>query len=122
MRRIHPALAKLRKIVAAWPETNERLSHGAPTFWGGKKTFANFHVDHHGDGRVAIWCKASFEQQARGEPLVAADTASARPGDRVFFVRSREAAKAFPGKFAPVDAAILGIVDGVELDSPEDPE
>jgi len=60
--------------------------------------------------------------EARGEPLVAADTASARPGDRVFFVRSREAAKAFPGKFAPVDAAILGIVDGVELDSPEDPE
>jgi len=60
----HPALAKLRKIVAAWPETDERLSHGAPTFWGGKKTFANVHVDHHGDGRVAIWCKASFEQQA----------------------------------------------------------
>jgi len=49
-----------------------------------------------------------------GEPLVAADRVSSREGDRVFFVRSREAAKAFPGKFAPLDAAILGIVDGAD--------
>lgn len=51
------ALARLRKLVARFPETTERLSHGAPTFWGGKKTFAMFLDDHHGDGRVAIWCK-----------------------------------------------------------------
>lgn len=63
-------LARLRKIISAWPETAERLSHGAPTWWGGKKTFATFHIDHHGDGRVALWCKASFEQQAE---LVEAD-------------------------------------------------
>ena len=50
-----------------------------------------------------------------GEPLVAADKISTRHGDRVFFVRSREAAKAFPGKFAPLDAAILGIVDGTDI-------
>lgn len=54
--------------------------------------------------------------ESRGEPLVAADCVSARAGDRVFFVRSREAAKALPGKFAPLDAAILGIVDGTEID------
>jgi len=53
---------------------------------------------------------------ASGAALVAADTVSARPGDRVFFVRAREAAKALPGKFAPVDAAILGIVDGSEVE------
>jgi hypothetical protein len=51
-------LERLRRIVFAFPETSERLSHGAPTFWGGKKTFASFHVNHHGDGRVAVWCKA----------------------------------------------------------------
>lgn len=51
-----------------------------------------------------------------GAPLVAADTVSSRTGDRVFFVRSREAAKAFPGKFTPVDAAILGLVDGVHVE------
>jgi hypothetical protein len=57
-------LEKLRKIIAAWPETDERISHGAPTFWGGKKTFASFHDNHHGDGRCAIWCKATFDTQA----------------------------------------------------------
>ena len=51
-----------------------------------------------------------------GEPLVAADRVSARAGDRVFFVRAREAAKAFPGQTAPLDAAILGIVDGAQVD------
>jgi hypothetical protein len=57
-------LEKLRKIIAAWPETDERISHGAPTFWGGKKTFATFHDSHHGDGRRAIWAKATFDSQA----------------------------------------------------------
>lgn len=51
-----------------------------------------------------------------GAPLVAAAKVSVRDGDRVFFVRSREAAKAFPGKFAPLDAAILGIVDDLQVD------
>ncbi len=55
------ALAKVRKIIGIWPETEERISHGSPTFWGGKKTFASFHDNHHGDGRVAVWCKSSFE-------------------------------------------------------------
>jgi ethanolamine utilization protein EutN len=60
-----------------------------------------------------------------GEPIVAADAVSSRPGDRIFFVRAREAAKAFPGKFAPLDATILGIVDDVTVDgeaSPPPPE
>ena len=57
-------LVRVRKIIGAWPETDERLSHGSPTFWGGKKTFASFHDNHHGDGRVALWCKATFESQA----------------------------------------------------------
>ncbi len=56
-----------------------------------------------------------------GEPFIAADTVSCREGDRVFFVRSREAAKAFPGKFLPLDAAILGIVDGTDVDSAAEP-
>lgn len=76
MARVRDPLAKLRKIVNRWPEVSERLSHGAPTFWGGKKTFCNFHVDHHGDERVAIWCKADLPTQ---EGLVEAE-----PG--IFFV------------------------------------
>ena len=56
-------LLKLREIISAWPETDERISHGAPTWWGGKKTFATFHVNHHGDDRVAVWVKFTKEDQ-----------------------------------------------------------
>ena len=59
----HDPLARLRTLIARWPETEERISHGSPTFWGGKKTFASFHDNHHGDGRLAVWCKASFDVQ-----------------------------------------------------------
>jgi hypothetical protein len=69
-------LDKLRKTIAAWPEIDERLSHGHPTFWGGKKTFARFLDNHHGDGRVAVWIKSDFETQA---DLVESD-------DDLFFV------------------------------------
>ena len=57
------SLTKLRKIIAQWPETDERLSHGNPTFWGGKKTFANFTDNHHGDDRVAVWIKSDADTQ-----------------------------------------------------------
>lgn len=60
-RKAKSALTRMRKIIAKWPETEERLSHGSPTFWGGKKTFCSIADDHHGDGRVAIWCKSTFE-------------------------------------------------------------
>jgi hypothetical protein len=63
-------LKKLRALIAELPETSERLSHGAPTFWGGKKTFASFHANHHGDGRIALWCKQPDGVQ---ETLVEAD-------------------------------------------------
>jgi hypothetical protein len=58
-------LARVRAVCMAFPETIERLSHGAPTFFaGGKKTFVMFLDDHHGDGRLAIWCAAPPGVQA----------------------------------------------------------
>lgn len=57
-------LEKLREIIFAWPETSEKISHGSPTFWGGKKTFASFHTNHHRDGRIAAWIKAAPGAQA----------------------------------------------------------
>lgn len=63
-------LDRLREIILAWPETDERISHGSPTFWGGKKTFASFHLDHHGDGRIAVWLKLPSGAQ---EALVESD-------------------------------------------------
>lgn len=52
-------LARVREIALALPETNERLSHGAPTFFiRNKTTFVMYLDDHHGDGRLALWCAA----------------------------------------------------------------
>jgi hypothetical protein len=52
-------LARLRKLCLELPETSERLSHGAPTFFvREKKAFLMVLTNHHGDGRFAIWCAA----------------------------------------------------------------
>ena len=64
MGRTRDPLIRLREIIEVWPETDERISHGSPTFWGGKKTFASFHENHHGDDRVAVWVKSALEMQA----------------------------------------------------------
>ncbi len=50
-------LGKLREICFAFPEVSERLSHGEPTFFAGKKTFVTY-ADHHHDDRLAFWCAA----------------------------------------------------------------
>jgi ethanolamine utilization protein EutN len=47
-----------------------------------------------------------------GELQVAVDTVQAGEGDFVYLVGSREAALALEPWFVPVDAAIVGIVDG----------
>jgi hypothetical protein len=53
------ALEQIRSLCLALPEVNERPSHGSPTFFiRDKKTFVMFLDDHHGDGRLAIWCAA----------------------------------------------------------------
>lgn len=53
------ALERVRAACLSLPEVTERPSHGAPTFFvRGKKTFVMFHDDHHGDGRLALWCAA----------------------------------------------------------------
>ena len=53
-------IERIREICLGLPETSERLSHGAPTFFvRGKKPFLMILTDHHGDGRFAIWCAAA---------------------------------------------------------------
>jgi hypothetical protein len=49
---IHQAV----RDVCLWlPEAEEFLSHGSPNFRVRGKTFASYVVNHHGDGRVALW-------------------------------------------------------------------
>ena len=56
--------ARVRAIIDKLPETSEKLSHGAPTWWGGKKTFATFHSGAYDDGRPGVWIKAPDGAQA----------------------------------------------------------
>ena len=64
-------LDRLREICAPLPMVCERLSHGMPWwFVRDKRAFACYSDNHHGDGKVALWCDApSGAQQA----LVASD-------------------------------------------------
>ncbi len=52
-------LEKIREISLGLPETSERLSHGAPSFFvREKRCFLMVLTNHHGDGGFAIWCAA----------------------------------------------------------------
>jgi hypothetical protein len=55
----HSPLDRIRELCLGLPETTERLSHGQPTFFiGGKRSFVMYLDNHHGDGRLAVWCAA----------------------------------------------------------------
>src|ERR1041384_6240539 len=74
----------------------------------GKKLLLVQPVDEHG--------------AATGELQAAVDTVQAGEGDLVYLVGSREAALACDPWFVPVDAAIVGIVDGVDVPSKAKPK
>ena len=59
------ALERIRASCLALPETSERPSHGAPTFFvRGKRAFVMVLRDHHSDGRFALWCAAEEGAQS----------------------------------------------------------
>jgi hypothetical protein len=58
-------LAKVRALCRRLPEVTERPSHGSPAFMvNDKRAFAYFLDNHHGDGRLALWCAAPEGAQA----------------------------------------------------------
>ncbi len=54
-----------------------------------------------------------------GDPVVAVDTQQAGPGDTVFMEDGREASYTLPVQFVPVEAAVVGIVDRVDVEPAE---
>src|ERR1051326_5250428 len=57
-------LQRVRAVCLALPETNERPSHGAPTFFvRDKRAFVMYMDNHHEDGRLALWCAAPPGEQ-----------------------------------------------------------
>jgi hypothetical protein len=68
--------AAVREVCLSFPGVEEILSHGSPNFRvsQGKnkgKVFAAYAVNHHGDGRVALWLNSppgAQEIHVKGEP------------------------------------------------------
>ncbi len=58
-------LSRVRQVCFDFPGTEEKLSHGAPFFHVRGKGFASFASGHHNDGRVAVWCKSTLDEQKR---------------------------------------------------------
>jgi len=52
-------LQKIRETALALPETEERVSHGQPTFFVSGKQFAQLRDNHHGDGKTVVCVKTS---------------------------------------------------------------
>jgi predicted DNA-binding protein (MmcQ/YjbR family) len=49
----------VRTVCLSFPEAVEKPSHGSPDFSVRGKSFASYVVNHHGDGRVALWLNVS---------------------------------------------------------------
>ena len=52
-------LQKVREAALELPETEERISHGQPTFFVAGKQFAQFRENHHGDGKTVVCVRIS---------------------------------------------------------------
>jgi hypothetical protein len=67
-------LTKIREAALELPETEERVSHGQPTFFIAGKQFVQFRNNHHGDGRTIVCVRVSSpDEQAM---LLEADPAT----------------------------------------------
>jgi hypothetical protein len=62
----------VQQLCLAFPETEELISHGMPNYRArGGKIFATYAVNHHGDGRIALWLNTPDGMQdayVRAEP------------------------------------------------------
>ena len=59
------AIDRVRHAALELPESEERLSHGQPTFFVAGKQFAQFRDNHHGDGKTVVCVRtSSLDEQA----------------------------------------------------------
>ena len=64
-------LQAVRELCLAFPEAEERAGHGMPDYKVHGKTFAMLAVNHHGDGRIALWLHSppgAQQLHTQGEP------------------------------------------------------
>jgi hypothetical protein len=53
------ALDRVRAVALELPGTEERASHGQPTFFVAGKQFAQFRDNHHGDAKTVVCVRVS---------------------------------------------------------------
>jgi len=53
-------IERVRSICLALPGAWEKISHGEPTWFVGKKVFAMFSNNHHHDGHIAVTIPAAI--------------------------------------------------------------
>ena len=61
----------VREVCLSFPEAEERPGRGMPDFRVRDKTFATLAVNHHGDGRLALWLNSppgAQQMHVSGEP------------------------------------------------------
>ncbi|MGH7550787.1 MAG: EutN/CcmL family microcompartment protein [Gemmatimonadota bacterium] len=69
-------------------------------------------------GYPLLWIEPTDARgRAAGSPLVAVDTGQYGDGEWVYFVTSREASLPLRDPFCPVDAAVVGKIDRVDLEN-----
>lgn len=67
------SVERLRELCLSFPEANERLSHGEPTWFAGKgKVFATLDNHHHGAAHLSVWLPQPIGAQ---EALIESDPA-----------------------------------------------
>jgi hypothetical protein len=69
---------RIRDVALALPETEERPSHGQPTFFVAGKQFAQIRHDHHGDG-LHVVCVRTGGSDEQAMLIEAAPETYSRP-------------------------------------------
>ncbi len=65
--------------------------------------------------KMQIIQPVDHDEKNVGAPIVAVDTAGAGPGELIYYVTAREAVIPYPTEMACIDAAIVGIVDWLDV-------
>jgi ethanolamine utilization protein EutN len=81
------------------------------TIWATKKYEA---LEHQ---KMQLLQPLTFSLKNDGDPIVVVDTIGAGPGEVVYYITSSEAVIPMDVDFAPVDAAIVGIVDSINIEN-----
>lgn len=66
--------------------------------------------------KLLITQPIDVQGKANAQPIIAVDTVGAGVGEKVIYVTGSMASRALPDSSAPVDAAIVGIIDSLDCE------